>query len=92
MMEQNFDSKMIRYLYLTMIITGLAFTGKFSLHHPIHFSLCINVDANYLRNKHLFVWPSIFSISSCYRHLRFAIASQHKKFSYINNLPEFYAC
>ena len=29
MMEQNFDSKMIRYLYLTMIITGLAFTGKF---------------------------------------------------------------
>ena len=46
----------------------------------------------YLRNKHIFVWPSIFSISSCYRHLRFAIASQYKKLSYINNLPEFYAC
>ena len=29
MTEQNFDSKTIRYLYVSMIIAGLAFTGKF---------------------------------------------------------------
>ena len=28
MTEQNFDSKTIRYLYVSMIIAGLAFTGK----------------------------------------------------------------
>ena len=29
MTEQNFDSKTIRYLYVSMIVAGLAFTGEF---------------------------------------------------------------
>ena len=29
MTDQNFDSKTIRYLYVSMIVAGLAFTGEF---------------------------------------------------------------
>ena len=30
-MDETFDSKTIRYLYISMIIAGLAFTGKITL-------------------------------------------------------------
>ena len=111
MTEQNFDSKTIRYLYVSMIIAGLAFTGKIEGPNPkwtvmdqrgrfIRLNWTVQTterpstldQTRFFRNKYLFVWPSIFSISSCYWHLCFTISSHIKKLSNINNLFEFDAC
>ena len=101
MAEQNFDSKTIRYLYVSMIIAGLAFTGEFGflITIPSWIRIALNhcsVNDCYIvfffRNKYLFVWSSIFPISSCHWHLCFTISSHIKKLSNINNLLEFNAC
>ena len=97
MTDQNFDSKTIRYLYVSMIVAGLAFTGEFESRKSRDCSvICIRDPlwdfTDCFRNKYLFVLPSIFPISSWYWHLCFTISSHLKKFSNLDNLFELNAC